>query len=356
MLRYHVEQFAEVPVRIEQARAFLEFLAQAVGDTGTPYGQLLKEEADLLRPLPDYYLLHEQLEKINQPLYFHEFAERAAGHGLQYVSEARLGILDGQVEPQLDETLRQIARDLIQREQYLDFLRNRTFRKTLLCHASVALDRSPGPEIVRQFRLASYVMPVSAQPDVTSDAVEQFRGPHDVNVTTNNPLVKTLLLCLAERAPRALPFEEVLARVRERLGGPDGPTWETLAEAVLQCFVKNLVELHVHEPPFAAAASERPVASPLARLQTANDVRRVTSLWHRVVEVTVLDMLVLRLLDGSRDRAALVEALVKLALDDVLTITHEGQPVRDPNLVRQAVSGALEPCLRRLVGCALLVA
>jgi methyltransferase-like protein/SAM-dependent methyltransferase len=356
MLRYHVEQVGDAPTRVQQARAFLEFLAHAVGDTGTPYGQLLKEEADLLRPLPDYYLLHEQLEKINQPLYFHEFAGRAAAQNLQYLSEARLGVLDGQVEPTLDETLRRIAGDLIQREQYLDFLRNRTFRKTLLCHAGVRLDRNPGPGIVRQFRLGSYVLPVSPQPDATSDAVEQFRGPFDVNVTTNNPLVKTLLICLAGQAPRALPFGELHDRVRERFGGPAAPTPEALAEAALQCFLKNLVELHVHEPPVATRLAERPVASPLARLQAANDVLRVTNLWHRVVELTVLDMLVLRLLDGSRDRAALIEALVKLVLDDVLTITHEGQPVRDPSLVRQAVGGALEPCLRRLLGCALLLA
>lgn len=355
MLRYHVRQFSEAAMRVQQARTFLEFLAQAVGETGTPFGHLLKEEADLLRPLPDSYLLHEQLEKINQPLYFHEFAARAAAQGLQYLSEARLGVLDGNIEPSLDEALRQMADDLLQREQYLDFLRNRTFRKTLLCHAGVTLNRNPEPEIVRQFLLTSYVRPVAAQPDVTSDAVEQFRGPFDVNITTNNPLLKTLLLGLAELASRATSFDELHSRVQARLAWPDGPTPQALAEAVLQCFLSNLVEMHVHEPPLAPHLSERPVASPLARLQAENNVARVTSLWHHVVELTVLDLLVLRLLDGSRDRDALRDALAQLALDGVLTITHEGQPLSDPNLVRQAVSGALEPCLRRLCGFGLLV-
>src|SRR5262249_61748376 len=41
MLRYHVRQFSEAAARVQQARAFLEFLAQAVGETGTPFGQLL---------------------------------------------------------------------------------------------------------------------------------------------------------------------------------------------------------------------------------------------------------------------------------------------------------------------------
>jgi methyltransferase-like protein/2-polyprenyl-3-methyl-5-hydroxy-6-metoxy-1,4-benzoquinol methylase len=354
MLRYHVRQYSEPAVRVQQARVFLEFLAHAVGETGTLFGQLLKEEAELLRPLPDSYLLHEQLEKINQPLYFHEFAARAAAHGLQYLSEARLGVLDGQIDPSLDEALQHLADDLLQREQYLDFLRNRTFRKTLLCRAGVALNRSPQPAIVRNFLLTSFVRPVSAQPDASSDAVEQFRGPFDVHITTNNPLLKTPLVCLGETAPRAVSFDELHSRVQARLGWPDGPTPQALAEAVLQCFLSNLIEMHVYAPPLVARLSDRPVASPLARLQAENNVARVTSLWHHGVELTVLDLLVLRLLDGSRDRAALRDALAQLVQEGVLTITHEGQPLTEPNLVRQAVSGALEPCLLRLLGFGLL--
>ena len=36
--------------------------------------------------------------------------------------------------------------DLLYLEQYLDFLRNRTFRRTLLCHEHQALNREPSPK------------------------------------------------------------------------------------------------------------------------------------------------------------------------------------------------------------------
>ena len=39
-----------------------------------------------------------------------------------------------------ETTLRHISPDLLHMEQYMDFLRNRMFRQTLLCHDSVALD------------------------------------------------------------------------------------------------------------------------------------------------------------------------------------------------------------------------
>ena len=57
-------------------------------------------------------------------------------HGLQFLSEAKLAHM---VEPQLDPeklaTLSELAGgDLIAYQQYLDFVRFRRFRQTLLCH------------------------------------------------------------------------------------------------------------------------------------------------------------------------------------------------------------------------------
>jgi len=181
-------------------------------------------------------------------------------------------------------------------------------------------------------------------------------------VSTNNPLVKTALLCLAELAPRAISFESLWQAVNTRLDrdaeamvAPDQRDRPSLAAAMTQCFASNLVELHVHVPHMVAGVSERPVGSPLARLQCANDARLITNLWHRVVELNVLDRLVLCHLDGQRDHAALLSLMEELAQKDVLAIQHEGQPLRDPVRIRQKLAESLGPCLRRLAGLALLV-
>ena len=53
------------------------------------------------------------------------------------------------------------------------------------------------------------------------------------------------------------------------------------------------------------------------------------------------DSLVTRLLDGSRDRPAILAALEKWAADDVFEISHGGQPVQDEAQRREALADCL---------------
>ena len=46
----------------------------------------------------------------------------------------------------IEKTLKILATDQIQAEQYMDFLRNRMFRQTLLCHEGVALSIGVTPD------------------------------------------------------------------------------------------------------------------------------------------------------------------------------------------------------------------
>src|SRR5947208_11701556 len=107
---------------------------------------MVQREADLLAQASDTYVYHEHLEEVNHPAYFHQFAERAAAHGLQYLAEAEPTPLPSNLSPEGRETLQRLAGDLIQGEQYLDFVRFRTFRRTLLCHSDVRLSRPPDPK------------------------------------------------------------------------------------------------------------------------------------------------------------------------------------------------------------------
>jgi methyltransferase-like protein len=122
----------------------------------------------------------------------------------------------------------------------------------------------------------------------------------------------------------------------------------------LQCYLASLVDLHIREPGFVVEVSARPVASPLARLQAAED-QPITNLQHRYVKLSPVHRLVLPLLDGSRDVAALIEALTGLVLGGQFTMEQNGQPIRDPEQVRQLFRGSLRDILRRLADSALLV-
>ena len=90
--------------------------------------------------------------------------ERAARHGLQFLSEAdyfEAQYFDYAAE--VTEQLRQLGeQDVLAKEQYLDFLKGRSFRQTLLCRDSIKLHRSPDPERVRDFYISSEAKPASS--------------------------------------------------------------------------------------------------------------------------------------------------------------------------------------------------
>jgi methyltransferase-like protein len=242
----------------------------------------------------------------------------------------------------------------------MDFLRNRRFRQTLLCHQGLVLKRNLGLESLTGLSVASPLAPVSASPDVRSSAPEQFRGPRDSSSSTANPLVKAALVHLAESWPRAVPFAGLCGVARARLGpaGEHGAAGvaedtRTLGMNLLHLYTANLVELHVHSPAFVLEVGERPVASPLARLQAAAGAA-ATNLRHERIPLDELDRQVLRHLDGSRDRAALLDVLTELEGDGLL-VQQQGQPVQDRARARKALGQTLEQRLRGLARKALLV-
>ncbi len=358
MMRYHVRQFPDPETRVRQARAMLEFLIESVGDAKSAYGGLLQLESDAIARASDTYVYHEHLEEVNHPLYFHQFAERAAAHGLQYVAEALPTLLSGNLSPRVQETLEHVSGDVIQGEQYLDFVRSRTFRRSLLCHAGVALRRPPSPEALTAMRVTGQVKPTAERPDTTSAAAEEFQTRAGTRFSTTSPLLKTALVALFEGWPQAVPFAELWETTHSRLARAAAPlpadAPKALAEALLQCFLASLVELHVHAPRLAREAGERPVASPLARLQAATgDV--VTTLRHRMARLNNFERQVVTLLDGSRDRDAVLAALVDTVARGEVDLEHEGQPLRDLEQVRGLMADWVEPTLRRLGETALLL-
>jgi hypothetical protein len=128
----------------------------------------------------------------------------------------------------------------------------------------------------------------------------EFRGPRGGTLTTDHELVKRALVRLGEAWPRTVP-------VGDLIDSEDGA--DALCETLLRAYAANFVQLHVWAPEIAAAPSERPVASALARLQAA-DGTRVTNLRHAGVEVPdALGRRLITLLDGTRGRATLLREL-----------------------------------------------
>jgi SAM-dependent methyltransferase len=372
MMLYHTRG---VPDPLEQAagaRTLLEFLADSDPVGNNPHTAFFKAYVsytkERLMPRTAAYLIHDELSEVNEPIYFYQFAERAERHGLQYLAEAEFQTMLASNLPEgVAETLREIAKDTISLEQYMDFLRNRTFRQSLLCHQDVRLTGSPPPDLLLDLHVGAPALPVESQLDINSRAVEKFRAPDGAIFSTDHPVTKAGMLYLTEIWPQCVPFKSLLATARAGLNGasPDvAGDAQVLAANLLKAYgySDNLVELHTCAPAFVLEISERPVASPVARFQAGTSAL-VTNLRHERIELTGLALRLLRCLDGSRDRGALMDIMAKWAAQGVIQLGQGDHPVETAGGAgsssepgeREALAGLLDAKLRQLARAALLV-
>lgn len=357
MMLFHTREVDDPYLRSEQGLGFMEFLAEAAGAADELHGRILRARVGDLaehRGRPSY-LIHEYLEESNTPLYFHDFMTRAARHGLQYIADAEIDL--GEIEalqPAMAARLRSAARDRVELEQYLDFLVNRTFRRSLLCRQGIPLELALVPERMRRLSAASPARPESAAMDVRSEASETFRGEKNRTFTASHPAAKALLAALAEAWPRSLPFGDLLSRVQDLVGGVVAE--ELMADVLFSLYGSGILELHLLPPVCTERVSERPEASPLARRE-ASLGPFVTSLRRRVLRLDDdLARVLLLHLDGTRDRVALRDVLAQEVQERRLEIEKDGAPIRDPDQLGPILDALIEQNLRKMAGLALLVA
>jgi methyltransferase-like protein len=210
----------------------------------------------------------------------------------------------------VEETLNRIAPGLIRREQFLDFLKSRSFRQSLLIRQGAALDRKLSPVRVMALRVAAPVQRDSAAPDMASDRAETFRLADGRTLEASPRIVKSALATLADHWPLPIPFDQLLDEAMARLIGaaPDKrAAGELLAAEILRLHLGSAAELHRAIPPFALAAGERPEASAIAR----RDAPRSTAsanLRHEPIALREVERPLLPLLDGTRTRNEIAAA------------------------------------------------
>ncbi len=290
----------------------LNFLANSVTGDKNPYGLLLQQSLQRLQKMPDAYLFHEYLEECNEALYFHEFCRRLTRRKLRYLGEADIRDMGTFRFPQeVRQALGSLATNQIEMEQYLDFLVNRGFRRTLICHGHQEPNYQLRPEQLAEFHLASCLKPRNAVPDLGENACEVFVGPNETSLETVEPIFKAALWCLGQNWPRAVGFEDLYRNASALVPSVGDAGRSALGVAVLRVVTQSswMVELWQSPPRFVIEVSTRPTASPLARWQAGRQAK-VTNLRHLLMPISDFDRLLLSLLDGTRDRATLLGCLL----------------------------------------------
>jgi len=402
MCQYHCRRESAPRAFAAKNRAFLEFLLQILPASDDPYRAALREQAANLLAERDSVILHDVLERDNDPRLLHQFLADAARHGLQYLGDAHFSNMVGiGIDSAGLDLIRQRG-DVIDFQQRLDFLYGRALRATLLCREEIAVRHPIVPEAARDLWIGSGAVAVSADGskfaagevdriDVDDVSPVIFRAD-ECTTTIASRIGKAAMLELCAVHPKPLRFEAFVERVRHRLasaraattqnataGAPNDPSLaDQLGRMAVRWFAIRLVELSAFDPPMATEINARPIASAVARYQVANGwsaadplpteaglpdgaaddrvAHQVTNLLHRRIYLggELVSRVILQL-DGKHDRTALVESLAAPVLSGQATMHFDGQRVTDAPAVRKILFDRVEACIDDLARNALLV-
>jgi SAM-dependent methyltransferase len=318
MLHFHVKDIPEPQKKIEQAIALMQFLV--VGATGNG-AELLKHEASRLAERTDpAVVFHDDLSEINDPLSITDFMKHAGAFGLQFLAEADYFEMTVDLMPQgVAKMLNALAeKNVIVKEQYLDFLKMRRFRQTLLCRAEQTRLAKPDPDVVPGFHVTCQAQSTPSPADLKPGVPVKFNSPQGAAATFDHPFVKSAFVHLNDVFPYPLSYDEVLEETHQRTENAYRSEADEFRGFFRKVFVEGyrigLVELYAEPPRFARKPSAKPRLSPLARVHLEDGREIVTSFRPSVVRLeSPITREMLRLLDGTRDEATLLTDLAERA-------------------------------------------
>jgi len=330
MMLYRTRNVTDPTEKLEQAKTLLNFFIQAIKHKYDPYSLSLTKELRRISQLNDNYFFHEHLEENNNAILFSEFIEHAHQYQLQYLTDTTVTFAS--VDNFLEEADK-LGMTLIEKEQYFDLLRNTQFRATLLCHQPISINRHLAADKISDFYIAAPLKLASqnqlpaeqTSEKVKTEMLERFDNlAGEAVLSVGSPLLKAVCLCLGEIWPQSFSFHHLMQQVYRLLNLVDGSmdkaggkSYQTgLSEEeidevktmLLEFYLKNIVELSVYPPKLTLTVSQCPIASPIARLQSEQN-QQVTNLRYEVFSLDLATRQVLRHLDGTHDKAALLEVL-----------------------------------------------
>ncbi len=307
------------------------------------HGALAEQVGSLLEK-PDGYIAHDHLEENNDACYFHQFMDRVREHDMQYLGDAMANstVMD-EYWPQPQALLRRFADDRVRLEQVSDFLRNRSFRRSLLCRSGVALQLISA-ERVKSMHIMSPLRRQASYATVKDNQPMRFGGfgEHAGSFTqTSRPTTKATLVHLQEMHPRCIAWADIERHARQVVKLPESDyeaSFRQTAAELLRLWMLGLMDLSVTPPRFSTVVHERPLVPAIIRYQTGVQ-DSITTLRHEMAPSDERYRRLIRLLDGTRT----IEQIVRLAMEnDVVVLPPQADAVTRLSMAREKIGEALK--------------
>ena len=360
MMLYHTANFTDPARKVKEAANLLEFIRKANKYAeNNPYLQVIGNELKMFEKTDASYLLHDHLEEHNEPYYFHQFMHKARAHSLQYLGETSLSSMYvGNLAEDAAKTLWQIANDIVRVEQYMDFIKNRRFRCTLLVHDNVKLNRNLAPPMLESFYITTGLKSDTdlERHDSTGDQQVVFRFPGgNITFSTRTGEVIEAMKLLIKQGNKPIAVRELLDAVKAGMGGKFRKKSE---DVILKDFLRlvfvDALGLYSSSGNFTTTVSKQPRAAPYARYQASSN-NWVTNQRSEKINIDIFTRLLLQYLDGENDVAGIYNKMLRHFDSNELQIKDDGHPVTDRNEIRKRVKPMVNQYIHNLAAGALLV-
>ena len=311
-LRMAADETEAPAQRIKKARDYLAFLANAVHED-SPNGRLYRNEHAYLSDASDHYLFHDYLADNSYPIYFRDFHRQVFANKLQYLGELNF-TFNALPTDNPKSTAFLTTLPWVERYQALDFLNNRSYRKSLLCHDDVQVNSQLQLANFHGLQVSLREIPQPTEFPIATTEPQSFVYDSG-RFAVAAPFGKAALRFLMDVYPRSVPIRDLCQGANQLLPPEcaqmraDGERGEQLlSAAMLDALQAGLVKACRHAPAFAEAITDKPLASPLVRTM-ASQGRGVVNHVHQNIRLSHDAAALLTQLDGTRDRDALLRAL-----------------------------------------------
>ncbi|MCU0239644.1 MAG: class I SAM-dependent methyltransferase [Pyrinomonadaceae bacterium] len=314
-MRFHTKKYENPLEKVQQGIAFLNFLTE--NSTSSPiHHEILKHEFDGMLKRSESNVFHDDLADENQPFYFTEFIEFAEKNDLQFLSEINnFPTQPRKISPEVLQVLENISDNVIEFEQYFDFLESNRFRQTLLCQKEIEPERNFEPNKIKQFAISSNLNPTAEITRLSENKSEKFISPKGSTAETDHILTKAVLFYLHTIGTHEISFDELIAKSRETLEteGFTSDDWEResdiTASLLFQLYSPDSIRFHVSKSNCINFVSEKPKVSEFAKWQ-AEKGQNVTT-FHGL-NLSLDDEIIVelfRLLDGTKSKNDVISEL-----------------------------------------------
>ncbi len=353
MMLYHCSRFSDPKAVVNQARLFLDFLSENTG-SNTVYKQFIDSERGMLSKVNDTYLFHDHLEAHNRQYYFHEIIKMTGERGLGYVGDASLtSMFIGNMPKGAMEKLKDVS-DIVQQEQYMDFITNRRFRTTILCHASQKPNRSlPGSRIF-DFYLSGSFKPAEDGAEL-EERMNFVTKQGNRGFQTHSKVTGALMLATSDM-PARYRMADLVAAASKKYGLDEDEVRKAAEGSGLPLVMSGLLGIHSGDALHAVNVSKKPKAFEVARYQASlPGTTKLTNAAGDTIQTDVFNNHIIRYLDGKNDLKAIEGKLVAHAMSRDIEVRKDGKLISDEGRLREILSPVIGARLEVYAGSGILM-